>query len=145
MKKIIIKSTLIILALAGLVLLANIPNFSSKVNDKNFWYMTEDEITIDKTVHNFGAIDENGGAVSATFTVTNNTKTPIVLTNVVPSCGCTTPEWKKDPIEPGQTGKIVAIFNPKNRSGSFNKSISILTTGKPERFVVRIMGTIESK
>jgi len=141
----LVKFVLIVPALAGLLVLASVPNFSTKVGNGNFWYMTEDEITIDKTVHDFGSIKEDGGAVSATFIVTNNTKAPILLTNVIPSCGCTSPEWTKEPIESGKSGKVVATFNPKNRRGSFDKSITIITTGKPERFMVRIKGVVEGE
>lgn len=142
-KKMIIKSVLIIPALAGLFLLAIIPNFSTKANDNNLWYMTEDEILIDKTVHDFGTINEKGGTVSATFTIINNTKIPVLLNHVSTSCGCTVPDWTKEPIEPGKTGKVIAIFDPKNRPGVFNKTISITTSGNPERISVRIIGTVE--
>ena len=145
MKKKFVKFVLVIPALAGLFLLASVPHFSTKANGENYWYMTEDEITIDKTIHDFGTISESGGSVSATFIITNNTKAPILLTNVIPSCGCTSPEWTKEPIESGQTGKVVATFNPKNRQGPFDKSITITTTGNPERIVVRIKGTIEKE
>jgi len=143
MIRIVLKSLLMITALAGLLLLASIPNYSSKVNDKNFWYLTEGEITIDKTIHNFGSISVNGGSVDATFIITNNTKAPILLPHVTTSCGCTASNWTKDPIEPGQTGKVTATFNPKGVFGSFNKSITIQTSGIPERFVVRIIGSVE--
>ena len=137
------KLLLIISALAGMLLLANIPNFSIKANDKNFWYMTEGEIIVDKTIHEFGTISENGGNVSATFIITNNTKAPIVITKVTASCGCTSPDWTKEPIRPGSTGKVVATFNPKNRKGTFDKSVNITTTGYPERLSVRIKGVVE--
>jgi len=143
MKKKIIKFTLIIPALAGLFLLASVPNFSTKANGENFWYETEDEVLIDKTIHDFGTIGENDGSVSATFTLTNNTKATIMITNVAPSCGCTTPDWTKEPIEPGKTGQVVATFNPKGRRGPFDKTVTIVTSGNPGRFVVRIKGMVE--
>ena len=137
------KFLLIISALAGMLFLANIPNFSIKANDKNFWYMTEGEITVDKTIHDFGKISENGGDVSATFLITNNTKAPIVLTNVTTSCGCTSPEWTKEPIRPGSSGKVIATFNPINHPGTFDKSVTITTSSYPERLSVRIKGVVE--
>ena len=143
MKSKLIKFTLVIPALAGLFLLASVPNFSTKANGENFWYLTEDSVTIDKTVHDFKTISENDGDARAVFTLTNNTKVPLIITNVVPSCGCTTPEWTREPIEPGKTGKVTAIYGTKGRPGPFNKQVTITTDGVPNRFVVRIMGTVE--
>jgi len=143
MKKIFIKFMLIIPALAGLFLLASIPNFSSIANDKNFWYLTEDEIIVDETIHDFGTIKESEGTVSAIFTITNNTKKPVLLNHVSTSCGCTVPNWTKEPVEPGKTGKVTAIYDPKGRPGAFEKTITIMTSGKPERIGVRIKGIVE--
>jgi len=143
MKRKLVKFGLVIPALAGLFLLASVPNFSTKANEKNFWYMTEDEITIDKTVHEFGTIKEDDGNVSATFIITNNSKESILITNVVRSCGCTAPAWTKEPIEPGKTGEVTATYDPRGRRGPFDKTITIITTGNPDRIVVRIKGTVE--
>jgi len=144
-KRKFVKFVLVIPALAGLFLLASVPHFSTKANDNSFWIMTEDEITVDKTAHDFGTIKENGGNVSATFIVTNNTKAPVLITNVLRSCGCTTPDWTKAPIEPGKTGEVTATYNPKGRPGPFNKLITIMTTGNPERILVRITGVVVSE
>jgi len=143
MKRKFVKFVLVIPALAGLFLLASVPNFPTRANDRNLWYMTEDEITVDKTVHDFGTIKEDDGNVSATFIITNNTKEAVVITNVVRSCGCTAPEWTKEPIEPGKTGEVKATYDPRGRIGPFDKTITIITTGNPERIVVRIKGTVE--
>ena len=138
-----VKFALAVPALAGLFLLASLPNFSSKAHSDNFWYETEDEVIINKTIHDFGTISESGDSVKATFTLTNNSKVPIVITTVQPSCGCTASEWTKSPIAPGKTGNVVATFGPKNRPGAFEKSVNIFTTGNPDRFTVWIKGTVE--
>ncbi|MCL1933628.1 MAG: DUF1573 domain-containing protein [Candidatus Azobacteroides sp.] len=143
MKRKFIKFVLVIPALAGLFLLASVPQFSTKANKENFWYMTEDEITIDRPVHDFGTIKEDGGSVSATFIITNNTKASILITNVVRSCGCTAPAWTKEPIEPGQTGEVTATFDPRGRRGPFDKTITIITSGDPSRITARIKGVVE--
>jgi len=142
MKKKVITISLIIFSLAGLLLLASVPDFSTKSKGENFWSKTEDEITVNKTVYDFGNVKENGGNVSAIFTVTNNTKAPILLTYVSASCGCTVPTWTKDPIEPGNTGLVTATYNPLGRPGPFDKTVTILTNGNPERITVRIKGTV---
>jgi hypothetical protein len=70
-------------------------------------------------------------------------ETPIVLTNVVTSCGCTAPDWTKSPIESGKSGEVTVVFDPKGQTGSFNKSVTINTNGKPERLDVSIRGVVE--
>jgi hypothetical protein len=138
-----VKFALIIPALASLFLMASVPNFSTKTNGENVWLATEGEITLNKTIHDFGIVKQNGGNVSATFIITNNTKAPVVL-HVTASCGCTTPQWTKEPIEPGKTGEVVATYNPLGRPGPFDKSITITTTtGKAETLKARIKGTVE--
>lgn len=144
MKKKFVNLALILSAVAGIFLLASIPNFSTKALDKSFWVMTEDEITVDKTVHDFETIKEGAGPVSTVFTITNNSKGSVLITYVGTSCGCTAPSWTKEPIEPGKTGEVTVTYNPKGRVGTFNKTITITTSGTPERIVVTIKGTVEA-
>ncbi|MGL4956614.1 MAG: DUF1573 domain-containing protein, partial [Bacteroidales bacterium] len=74
-----------------------------------------------KTSHDFGQVPEAGGLVTYAFEFANTGKTPIIITDVKSSCGCTTPEWTKQPVLPGKTGSIKAIFDPKDRPGIFDK------------------------
>jgi len=143
MKKKIIKITMIVPALAGLILLASISNFTTKTEDKNSASSKEVEITIDKTIHEFGTINERGGTVSATFTLTNNSKKSFLITTVTTSCGCTVSEWTKKPVEYKKTGEVTVTYDPASRIGFFDKSILIITTGNPERLEVTIRGTVE--
>ena len=76
--------------------------------------------------HDFGTIIE-GTQASYTFNVENTGTEPLLISNVRPSCGCTTPDWTKSPIQPGKKGYIMATFNSQGRPGAFNKSISIET------------------
>lgn len=101
------------------------------------------KITVDKKEYDFGTISEDGGLVTTVFTITNNTEEPILITRVRASCGCTTPEWTKEPIEPGKTGEVKVSYNPKGRVAPFNKSVTISTNGEPQQIVVRIKGVVE--
>ncbi|HNP07657.1 MAG TPA: DUF1573 domain-containing protein [Cyclobacteriaceae bacterium] len=78
----------------------------------------------ESAVHDFGKIKQ-GVPVSHEFTFTNTGKTPLVITNVQASCGCTTPAWTKDPIPPGGSGFIKATFNAA-AMGGFNKTITVM-------------------
>ena len=81
--------------------------------------------TVDKNVHDYGKIPEDGGLANHTFVITNTGKTPLVINRVVASCGCTTPDWTKAPIAPGKTGDVKVAFDPKGRPGAFKKIISV--------------------
>jgi hypothetical protein len=72
----------------------------------------------------------------------NTGNQPLVIQNIAASCGCTTPEWTKSPIPPKGTGKITAIYDPANRPGPFNKTLSVYTNSKPEVVVLVIKGEV---
>lgn len=100
-------------------------------------------ISSEETSHDFGKIQETAGAVSHTFKVTNTGDAPLVLTRVIASCGCTTPEWTKEPIAPGKTGDIKITFNPKDRPGPFVKTVSVYSNGKTGSYILTIRGNVE--
>jgi hypothetical protein len=76
-----------------------------------------------ETTHDFGKIPQ-GKPVTNEFKFTNSGKVPLVLSQVSASCGCTTPEYSKEPIAPGKTGTIKATFNAA-AVGVFNKTITV--------------------
>lgn len=77
----------------------------------------------EKTTHNFGKIDQ-GKPVSIEFTFTNTGSTPLVISNVKGSCGCTVTKYTKEPIAPGKAGNVKATFNAA-AVGAFNKSVRV--------------------
>ena len=97
-------------------------------------------IAADETSHDFGQIKEADGKVSATFVVKNTGDAPLAITRVIASCGCTTPEWTKEPIAPGQTGDIKITYDPKGKrhdprcivSDGCIKQFQFTATEKPE-------------
>ncbi len=100
-------------------------------------------IVFDKTEHDFGTISESGGMVEYKFVFKNTGDTPLVVNKVSTSCGCTAPEWSKEPIAPGKQGFIKVTFNPKGRSGNVNKSLTVFTNGNPSSIWLKIKGDIE--
>ena len=148
LSKKLLKYALIIPAIAGVCLMASMPNISAqtrvKKNEKVLLTPEEEKVVVDKTVHDFGTIKQANGSVSAVFTITNNTKAPVLISGVRTSCGCTAPDWTKAPIEPKKTGTVTATYNAAS-IGPFDKSITInVTEGeKTETIVVRIIGTVE--
>jgi len=102
------------------------------------------QISFSETAHNFGTIVE-GTQATYEFAFTNTGDAPLILNSVNASCGCTTPEWTKDPIMPGQTGVIKAVYNSSGRPGSFTKSITVNSNAKNGTVILTIKGVVESK
>lgn len=99
-------------------------------------------IEFDTKEHNFGSIKEEKGIVTHKFIVTNKGKSPLILKNVVASCGCTSPSWTKKPIAPNQKGEILVKFNPRNRSNNFNKHITVICNAQKPVHILRVKGHI---
>lgn len=102
-------------------------------------------ISFDDDLHNFGKIMEVKGPVSFTFSFTNTGSEPLLIQNVQPSCGCTTPEWSKEPVVPGGKGYIKATFNPAGRPGTFSKSIIVVNNSPRNQVVLKITGEVIGK
>lgn len=94
--------------------------------------------------HDFGDI-EQGDKVQHVFEFTNSGDAPIVISNVLTTCGCTAPNWPRDPIAPGESSKIEVTFNSAGKIGHQNKVITIMSnaTNNPER--VKIVTNILPK
>jgi len=97
-------------------------------------------IKFKEETHDFGNLKE-GDPAEFEFTFTNTGKKPLILTDVHPGCGCTTPTWSKDPVMPGKTGVIKASYGTKGRVGAFNKNITV--TSNAGTNVIYIKGTVE--
>ena len=102
-------------------------------------------ITFEKTEHDFGKINEGDGRVSVEFVFKNEGMAPLVLSNVRASCGCTTPSWTKEPVEPGQSGKITVTYNPNGRPGRFQKTVTITSNASEATKKVFIKGEVIPK
>jgi hypothetical protein len=85
----------------------------------------------DKVEHQFGEIYESAGPVSAKFWFTNTGDKPLYISDVNVSCGCTTPDYKKDTLQPGEKSFINAKFDPSGRPGMFKKTISVTFNNNP--------------
>lgn len=100
------------------------------------------KIVFEKQSHDFGSFKESDGVQKTTFTFTNKGESPLVLSNVRASCGCTTPKWTREPVAPGESGSIDVSYNPKNRPGSFNKSVTVSSNAENRTVVLRINGQV---
>ena len=102
-------------------------------------------MTFNKTTHDFGKINEADGRVTTVFEFKNEGMIPLVLTNVRASCGCTTPKWTREPIEPGQTGEITVTYNPNGRPGRFQKTVTVTSNATEATTRLYIKGEVIPK
>jgi hypothetical protein len=96
----------------------------------------------DGQTFDFGKIKQ-GAPVTHEFKFTNAGAVPMIITNVQASCGCTTPDWSKEPIPPGGQGFIKATYNAA-AVGAFNKTITV-TANVDNGFVqLNIRGEVQT-
>ena len=108
------------------------------------------KIEFNKETHDYGNI-KYGGEPNCTFEFKNTGNEPLIITNAKGSCGCTVPDWPKEPVAPGATG-VIKVKYYTNIPGPINKSVTIstnVTTGKDDQgnhtyydAVIRIKGEV---
>jgi len=102
-------------------------------------------IVFEKNSHDFGKINEEDGKATVVFNFSNKGNAPMVVSRVQASCGCTTPTWTKEPIEPGKKGSITVSYNPLGRPGIFTKTITVYSNATEEAVNLTIRGEVLSK
>ena len=104
------------------------------------------EIKFDNLTHNFGKFSEKEPVVKCTFKFTNTGNAPLVIHQAIASCGCTVPSYTKDPIKPGEKGKIDVTYNGKGKfPGHFSKTITVYSNAKNSPVVLTIKGSVQYK
>ena len=106
------------------------------------FFSNAQEIELDRDMIDYGTIkyDSDG---ARKFIIKNTGKKPLIINNVLTSCGCTTPSIPDKPIAPGAIEELVVSYDTK-RKGSFSKSITILSNAQEKsRMVVSIKGTVQ--
>lgn len=92
------------------------------------------------TILEVGEITQ-GKPVEVVFSFTNEGSAPIVFTAVKPSCGCTSVKYPSEPVLPGTSGEITAIYDAKT-IGSFRKSISVTTNHESDNTTLSLTGMV---
>lgn len=102
-------------------------------------------ITFEEKTFDFGKVNEEDGKITHVFDFVNKGNSPLVINRVQASCGCTTPTWTKEPIEPGKKGSISVTYNPQGRPGAFTKSITVYSNASEDQFILTIHGEVIPK
>ena len=104
-----------------------------------------DIVEFDKTIHNFGDVMLSDGPLECTFTMKNISDKPVVIYNVVTSCGCTDVEWTREPVRPGGTGTISATYTNDEGPYPFDKTLTAYISGIGKPVILRLRGIAHEK
>jgi len=102
-------------------------------------------ISFDKETYDFGKIEESNGSVSCRFDFLNAGAVPLIISNVTTSCGCTASDWSREPVLPGSKGYIKVTYDPRNRPGKFEKTITVTSNAEGSPSVLHISGEVNGK
>jgi len=94
--------------------------------------------------HDFGTINE-GDVVEHTYKFTNTGEAPLIIQSAQGSCGCTVPEWSKDPIPVGGTGFVKAKFDSNGKANAQNKTVTVTANTWPKQTVLRFKAMVTPK
>lgn len=127
-------------------------NAAKKVNEDNVADAAERDaqnsefpvMTFVETEHDFGDISE-GEVVEHTFKFKNTGSAPLVIVSAKGSCGCTVPEWPKEPIAPGEEGEMLVKFNSSGKPNQQNKQVTITANTEAGKEVIKIKAMVAPK
>ena len=92
--------------------------------------------------YSYGTIKQ-GDVVKHDFEFTNTGKEPLIISQANGSCGCTVPEWPKEPIAPGAKGVIKVTFNSAGKQGMQDKTVTLQSNAKQNPMVLHIKGNVD--
>lgn len=91
--------------------------------------------------HDFGTIDQDTKNTKI-FTFTNTGSEPLIISDANGSCGCTVPNYPRNPIAPGETGEIEVVYNPGKQANQQTKTVSITANTEPATTVLRVKANV---
>ena len=100
-------------------------------------------LTFDKSEHDFGEI-EDGTPVETVFAYTNTGESPLVITDIKSTCGCTVPEdWSREPLAPGASAQFTVKFNGKG-NGATSKTVTVTSNTEAGKETVKIKAFVKN-
>ena len=98
-------------------------------------------MTFENAEHDFGVIKQ-GSKVEYNFKFKNTGSNDLIITDAKGSCGCTIPEYPKEAVKPGESGKIKVSFNSERKSGQQTKSVTLTANTPKGSEILTIKSTI---
>lgn len=102
------------------------------------------KVQVEKAVYEFGEITQ-GEKVTYTFKFKNTGKTPLIITDATATCGCTQPEYPKQPVKPGEDGEIKVTFDSTGKTGLQDKVVTITSNANPAFEALHLVGDVKEK
>jgi hypothetical protein len=115
----------------------------SEEGDKSQYSEYQPIITFDNLEHDFGTIIE-GEKVVCYFDYENTGSSELVLNAVEAACGCTTPDWSSEPLEPGKRLSLQIIFDTSGRSGIQRKQVTVKSNASNSIVKLTLKANIET-
>ena len=100
------------------------------------------QIEFSEVKYDFGTIKQ-GDVVDHVFKFKNTGTQPLVISNIGVSCGCTTPDWTKEPVAPGKMGTVSAKFNSAGKMGMQTKVLTIDSNSAGGSTTVSLVGEVK--
>lgn len=100
------------------------------------------QVKFGKMAHSFGNIKQDTENKHV-FKFTNTGDKPLIIESATGSCGCTVPEYPKEPIPPGQEGEIKVVYKPGKQKGNQNKTVTIIANTEPRETRLNISAVVE--
>ncbi len=101
-------------------------------------------IEFEEDVYDFGTV-EDGEKVEHVYKFKNSGENPLIISDAKGSCGCTVPDWPKDPIAPGESGEMKVVFNTKGKPGKQTKQVTVKANTNPPTTIIKITGEVNKK
>jgi len=98
-------------------------------------------LSFDNLEYDYGTIT-SGEKVQYAYKFKNTGSEPLIISNAKGSCGCTVPEWPKEPIAPGATSEILVQFDSSNKSGNQSKRVTLTANTNPAQTFLTIKGVV---
>ncbi|SMB98080.1 protein of unknown function DUF1573 [Hymenobacter roseosalivarius DSM 11622] len=100
------------------------------------------QIQFEEMKYDFGSVKQ-GDVVEHVFKFKNTGTAPLVIANIGTTCGCTVPEWTKEPIMPGKSGTVMAKFNSTGKMGMQNKVLTVESNSTSGNAMVALVGEVK--
>ncbi|MFW5761298.1 MAG: DUF1573 domain-containing protein [Cyclobacteriaceae bacterium] len=117
---------------------------NTTTNVENVAEGAQGEFQFNEVQYDFGTVDE-GEVVTHVFKFTNVGDGSLVIQNARGSCGCTVPNYSKQPVAPGETGEITVSFNTSGRPNAQSKTVTILANTEPAQTQLSIKAMVTPK